>query len=135
MTVNSHKRREMPREIEVATIRKGDQFFWWLELGDLKPGVPVDPLLWNQAERIRAGKVSAAIGADNQIRVQRGPADRFRILLRPMPGVLDLNQEVMIREGSRSKRVQFDGSLEFMLEDVRRRADRKRAFWMAEVIP
>jgi predicted esterase len=135
MTVNSHKRRKMPREIEVATIRKGDQFFWWLELGDLKPGVPVDPLLWNQAERIRAGKVSAAIGADNQIRVQRGPADRFRLLLRPMQGVLDLNQEVVIREGSRSKRVQFDGSLEFMLEDVRQRADRKRAFWMTEVIP
>ena len=135
MTVNSHKRRKMPREIEVATIRKGDQFFWWLELGDLKPGVPVDPLLWDQAERIRAGKVSAAIGADNQIRVQRGPADRFRLLLRPMAGVLDLNQEVVIREGTRSKRVQFDGSLEFMLEDVRQRADRKRAFWMTEVIP
>ena len=52
-----------------------------------------------------------------------------------MQGVLDLNQEVVIREGSRSKRIQFDGSLEVMLEDVRQRADRKRAFWMTEVIP
>ena len=135
MSVSTHQRREMPREIEVATIREGDQFFWWLELGELKPSVPVDPILWNQAERIRAGKVTAAINADNQIRVQRGPADRFRVLLRPMPGALDLNQQIIIREGTRSKRVQFDGSLEFMLEDVRQRADRKRAFWMSEVIP
>ena len=135
MSLKSHQRREMPREIEVATIREGDQFFWWLELGELKAGVPVDPILWDQADRIRAGKVVAAIGADNQIRVQRGPADRFRLLLRPMSGALDLNQEVIVREGSRSKRLQFDGSLQFMLEDVRQRADRKRAFWMTEVIP
>ncbi len=135
MSVSSHRRRDMPREIEVATIREGDQFFWWLELGSLKPGVPVDPILWEQAERIRAGKVTAAINVDNQIRVQRGPADRFRLLLRPMPGVLDLNQQIVIREGTRSKRLQFDGSLQVMLEDVRQRADRKRAFWMTEMIP
>jgi hypothetical protein len=125
----------MPREIEAATIREGDQFFWWLELGALKPGVAVDPILWDQASRIRAGKVTAAIGPDNQIRVQRGPADLFRLQLRPMAGILDLNQEVIVREGSRTKRVQFDGSLRTMLEDVRQRADRKRAFWMTVVIP
>jgi len=135
MSLGSHRRRAMPREIEAATIREGDQFFWWLELGALKPGVAVDPILWDQASRIRAGKVTAAIGPDNQIRVQRGPADLFRLQLRPMAGILDLNQEVIVREGSRTKRVQFDGSLRTMLEDVRQRADRKRAFWMTVVIP
>jgi len=135
MSLGSHRRRAMPREIEAATIREGDQFFWWLELGTLKPGVAVDPILWDQASRIRAGKVTASIGPDNQIRVQRGPADLFRLLLRPMTGILDLNQEVIVREGSRTKRVQFDGSLRTMLEDVRQRADRKRAFWMTVVIP
>ena len=79
--------------------------------------------------------MTAAIGPDNQIRVQRGPADLFRLQLRPMAGILDLNQEVIVREGSRTKRVQFDGSLRTMLEDVRQRADRKRAFWMTVEIP
>ena len=78
MSLKSHQRREMPREIEVATIREGDQFFWWLELGELKAGVPVDPILWDQADRIRAGKVVAAIGADNQIIIIKQTALGFQ---------------------------------------------------------
>ena len=135
MSLASHRRKAAPRDIEVATMRSGDQFFWWLELGELKPGVGIDPILWDQASRIRAGKVIASIGTDNQIRVQRGPVDQFRVLLRPQEGVLDLSKEVIIREGNRVKREQFDGSLEFMLEDTRQRADRKRPFWMAVSIP
>ena len=117
-------------------MRAGDQFFWWLELGELKPGVGIDPILWDQATRIRAGKVSASIGADNQIRVQRGPADQFRVLLRPLDGILDLNKQVIVSEGNRTpKRIDFDGSLEFLLEDTRQRADRKRPYWVSVSIP
>ncbi|MGI9470994.1 MAG: alpha/beta hydrolase [Rubripirellula sp.] len=135
MSLASHRRKPQPRDIEVATMRSGDQFFWWLELGELKPGVGIDPILWNQASRIRAGKVTASIGADNQIRIQRGPADQFRVMLRPQAGVLDLNKQVIVGEGNRSKREQFDGSIEFMLEDTRQRADRKRPYWMSVSIP
>ena len=135
MRLPSHNRRNIPLDIETATIRTGDQFFWWLELIDLKEGVPVDPILWEQAERIRAGKISASIGVDNQIRLKSGPADRFRILLRPQEGI-DLNQEVVVRYGTASpKRFFFDGELQTMLEDVRQRADRKRAIWMTADIP
>ena len=135
MLLPSHARKESPLDIEVATIRTGDQFFWWLELGQLKEGVPVNPILWDQAERIRAGKISASIGVDNQIRLKNAPADRFRLLLRPQVG-LDLNQEVVVRYGTVSpKRFFFDGELKTMLEDVRQRADRKRAFWMSIDIP
>ena len=102
---------------------------------NLKEGVPIDPILWEQAERIRAGKISASIGVDNQIRLKSGPADRFRILLRPQEGI-DLNQEVVVRYGTASpKRIFFDGDLQTMLEDVRQRADRKRAVWMTAEIP
>jgi hypothetical protein len=125
----------MPIDIETATIRAGDQFFWWLELLDMKEGVSVDPILWEQADRIRAGKISASIGIDNQIRLKSGPADRFRLLLRPQDGI-DLNEEVIVRYGSASpKRCFYDGDLRVLLEDVRQRADRKRAFWMTVDIP
>ena len=135
MMLTVHRRRESPREIETVTMRHGDQFFWWLEIGDLKPGTAIDPILWDQAKRIRAAKVSASIGSGNQIRLVNGPSDSFRILLRPQEGI-DLNQPVVVRYRSRApERVEFDGSLDHMLEDVRQRADRKRPFWTSLSIP
>lgn len=126
-------RRPIPEEIDLALMRDGDQFYWWLELGPLKPDVRIDPVLWDQTSRIRSGKVSASIGADNQIRV-RGPSDQFRVLLRPQPGI-DLAKEIIIRLGTRSHRFSYDGSIATMLEDARRRADRKRAFWFEATVP
>lgn len=135
MRLPAHRRQDPPLDIETASMRSGDQFFWWLELGELKSGVAIDPILWDQATRIRAGKVSASIGTDNQIRLRSGPADQFRVLLRPQPGI-DLNQEVVVRFGSApARRAQFDGGLEVLLEDARQRADRKRPFWMVIEIP
>ena len=134
MQLPALRRRESPREIEAVTMRNGDQFFWWLELGDLKPDVAIDPILWDQATRIRAGKITASIGTDNQIRV-RGPAERFTVMLRPQEGI-DLSKEIIVRYGpTRTSRAVFEGGLEVMLEDARRRADRKRAFWITIPVP
>jgi hypothetical protein len=127
MRLTAHRRPDPPREFEVATMRAGDQFFWWLELGELKPDVVVDPILWDlEKKRIRAGKVSGKILEGNRIYVS-GPSDRFKVLLRPQPGI-DMTQRIVI--GPRSKSLEFDGTLNVMLEDARRRADRKRPFWM-----
>jgi pimeloyl-ACP methyl ester carboxylesterase len=133
MKLPAHQRRPIPRDINTASIRTGDQFFWWLEMGDLKPDVAIDPILWDQAKRIRAGKVEASIGTDNQIRIS-GPAEQFQVLLRPQEGI-DLAQPVVVRYGSRTARVEFDGSIQTLLEDARQRADRKRAFWVAIPVP
>lgn len=133
MRQSPQTRRESPREIETVTMRNGDQFFWWLELANLKQDVAVDPILWD-AKRIRAQKVSGRILEDNQIRVS-GPADRFRVMLRPQPGI-DMNERVTVRFGQRGRKMaEFDGQLKVMLEDARRRADRKRPFWMEIAIP
>ena len=134
MQAPAHGRRPIPREIETVTMRSGDQFFWWLELGALKPDVAIDPILWDQnKKRIRAGQVSAAIGNGNQVRV-RGPAENFRVMLRPQDGI-DLTKQVVVRYGSRTIRADFDGSLGVILEDARQRADRKRPFWMSISVP
>ncbi len=129
MQLPAHQRKDPPREFEVSTMRTGDQFFWWVELGDLKPDVAVDPVLWDQdKKRIRAAPVTGTIGDGNQIRV-RGPSDRIKLLLRPQAGI-DLNERIVVRYGSRPRTLEFDGKLDTMLEDTRRRADRKRPFWM-----
>ncbi|MGB7328671.1 MAG: alpha/beta hydrolase, partial [Rubripirellula sp.] len=134
MNSPAHKRRDIPEEINVSTMRKGDQFFWWLEIGDLKPDVEIDPILWDRTSKIRSAKIDASIGAGNQIRVSSAPSESFTLLLRPQPG-LDIAKEIIVRSGSRPYRFQFDGSLDTLLEDARQRADRKRAFWFRTTIP
>jgi predicted esterase len=135
MRLSSHTRQDPPREIETATMRKGDQFFWWLELGELKPDVEMDPILWDQAKRVRrAGIVSGKILEGNQVRVS-GPSDQYRVLLRPQPGI-DINDRILVRYGRGGRKtLEFDGTLDVMLEDVRRRADRKRPFWLEASLP
>ena len=133
MKLPSHRRAPMPTEFDVSTMRTGDQFFWWLEVGELNPTVAIDPILWGQAKRLRAGKVSFSAGQDNLLSVS-GPSETFRVLLRPQDDI-DLNEQVRIRFGNRTIRLDFDGSIEHLLEDVRRRADRKRGFWVSVDVP
>lgn len=129
MNASSTRRRRLPGEIETATIRQHDRFFWWLEIDEVDPNIAVDPVLWDQAERTRAAIIEASIVSDNLVRVAKVPSDAFTVWLRPMPGV-DLNQPVRLNRGGRKSSYEFDGDIETILEDVRRRADRKRAFWM-----
>ncbi len=134
MNLPAHVRKDIPQDIDTVTMREGDTFFWWLELDGLKPGTATDPILWDQAERIRGKLVSASVGAENQIRIGQGPTDRFTVWLRPGMGI-DMSKGVTVRYRSRRVDLDFDGNLEAMLEDTRQRADRKRPFWAKVVIP
>lgn len=93
----------------------------------------INPITWYEAERIRAGKIEASIGTGNQIRVS-GPADGFRVHLRPMAGI-DFAEPMRIRYGGRTQTIVPDGNVEPLLEDFRRRADRKRGTWMTISFP
>ncbi len=132
--VPTHVRTAPPKEIETATMRSGDRFFWWLEMASIKDAVAINPILWEQAERLRAGKVSASIGADNQIRIGQGPADAFTVWLSPEIG-LDMNKKISVRYHTRQSTLDYQGDLSVMLEDARTRADRKHAFWARVSIP
>lgn len=133
MNVATRVRKPIPEEFEAVTMRSGDQYFWWLELGPLKPLVDLNPVLWDQEKRKKAGPISGNVGAGNQIRFS-GPSENFTIWLRPDMG-LDLTQPVIARRGSRTTRFSFDGSLNTILEDTRQRADRKRPFWAKFEVP
>ena len=133
MKTKAHVRRPIPEQFKVSVIRQGDQFYWWLELMDLNPQFAINPILWDQAKKTRSATVSGTIGADNTIRFS-GPASSFKILLRPQPGI-DLSKTILLRFGTRTIRADYDGRLETMLEDVRQRADRKRAIWFEMLVP
>jgi predicted esterase len=134
MNVAPHRRKDIPKKIDNVTMRHGDEFFWWLELDGMKEGTAIDPVLWDQAKRIRAKKIEASVNAENQIRISQGPTERFTVWLRPEMG-LDLNETVTIRYGSRRFDHSYDRNLETLLEDVRQRADRKRPFWTKKRVP
>ena len=129
MNVKLHRRKEIPRELDLVSMRHGDEFFWWLEMNGMKEGTAVDPVLWSQAKRIRGKKIEATIQANNSIRISQGPAERFTLWLRPDMG-LDLNEQIVVRDRRRSPLYHnYDGNFTTMLEDARQRADRKRPYW------
>lgn len=134
MRLATHRRRDPPQKVETASMRQGDQFFWWVEMPEIKENVAIDPLLWDQAERVRAAKISASVGENNQIRIAQGPAERFLVHLCPEMG-LEMDKTITIRYRTRHQNVDFDGSLDVMLEDARTRAERKRPYWAKVMVP
>ncbi len=134
MMIATHRRAEPPKKIEAATMRLGDQFFWWIEMPQLLPNVVIDPFLWEQAERLRAGVLTATIGEDNQIRISQGPAEQFIVWLSPSIG-LDMTKPTVIRYRNRTIKVDFDNTLDVMLEDARSRAERKHPYWAQVTVP
>lgn len=134
MRLPAHRRQETPAEIEAATMRHGDRFFWWLEMDRIMPQVAVNPILWDQAERLRAGKISASLGNQNQIRIGQAPSERFTVWLAPHMGI-DMSQRITVRYRSRRVDLDYDGDLRVMLEDARTRADRKRPYWAKVQLP
>ena len=134
MKLPTIRRGDMPQSIEVATMRRGDQFFWWLELDGLLDQVVIDPFLWDLVDKPKAAEVAATVGGNNEIRIVRAPAQRVRVCLEPSMGI-SLDQRVVVRNDKDRATVDFDGSVDFLLEDVRTRGDRKRPFWTAVTIP
>lgn len=133
MRLSSHRRPTIPRDFTTATMREGDQFFWWLELKQLNEAVAINPIVFEHVERRRAGSIEGKILDRGAIKI-RGPARGYDVLLTPEMGI-DLAQPVVINEGTRKVTFQFDGSLEFMLEDARRRCDRQHVFWAKVSVP
>jgi hypothetical protein len=128
------RRKPPPKTIDAVTMRRGDQFFWWLELTSLSDNIAVDPILWDQTDNRRPGKIAATIGDGNQIRISQGPSDGFIVNLEPSMGIR-MDETITVRYRTRSVNLNFDGRLDFLLEDVRTRADRKRPFWAQVKIP
>ena len=129
-----HKRAAIPKKLELVSMRENDRFFWWLEWDESLPNTVLDPILWNENPRLKAAKVKASVMANNEVAISQGPANAFTVWLTPQMD-LDFGNQITIRYRSRRSDFRFDGEYETMLEDTRRRADRKRPFWGKVTIP
>jgi len=119
-----------PKEFSASTMRRWDNFFWWVELDAMPPRAMVDPVDWPPPRGTQPVITEASVTAKNGIRIRTG-AGSVRVLLSPK--TLDLNKRVNIVVNGRrvNPASQFlEPDLETLLEDVRTRGDRQHPFWV-----
>ena len=116
-----YKRDFARKEFTVTSMRPWDQFFWWVELGEIPERFVVLPANWPQP-KAKDAETEAQITQGNTIRVKT-PSENVTVWLSP---------ELSIS----TKKIAFgaSGSISCprsmcMLEDVRTRGDRQHPFW------
>lgn len=130
-----HRRGRLPEKIETVTMRRCDSSFYWIEMNQMNEDILYDPLLWKQyGIKKTAARVTGTIHQDNTIRIFRMPASQYTIWVHPQMG-LNFGETIRVQHRNRSAKIDFDSTVDVMLEDARTRGDRKRPFWAKAVIP
>ena len=127
--MNLQKRNFFPREVTASTFRSFDNFFWFVEVDQFKPGQILDPEDWKDKGGA-ALKLSARINSDSKgktsVRVRSGGGKTIVWL---SPELVDFSKPliVYVRNLGRVRDPQPD--LGVLLDDVRTRGDRQHPFW------
>jgi pimeloyl-ACP methyl ester carboxylesterase len=130
--MDKRRRDFFPKQWATATMRTGDDFFWWVELSALPGDFVVDPVDWPPKKRnFSPLSVEARISAaGDTIRIASGGAP---VTIWLSPELVDFERRFTIQvEGRRDVRGAAElapPDLAVMLEDVRTRADRQHPFW------
>ena len=129
-----HRRPELPKKIEVRTLRPTDNRFFWLRA----EGFP-KAFLRPPGSGPRPSRSGASRPMTIEARVAPGDTDRNVIQLRCgtdrttiwlNPDLIDFDKRVVVRLNGRQRHNKFlRPDLEVLLEDLRLRGDRERLFW------
>ncbi len=116
-----------PKEFEVSTMRTWDNYFWWLEVGDLPAKTIVEPSNWPPARGVRAAQLRGKVLADGDLSVPSSVNDVTLWLSAELlpPG----RRSIHVTIGGRRSNVQIQPDLSVLLDDVRTRGDRLHPFW------
>jgi len=119
----------VPEEFKCVTMRPWDNFFWWLEVGDLPEKSMIAPASWPPPRRARPFPVRGKLGLKNKVSVYSRSGETT-VWLSPelvdfsKPITVELNGRRMTRAGA-----QIEPSMRVLLEDARTRAERQHPFW------
>lgn len=121
--------RKMPKEIDCDSMRRWDNFFWWLEVDGLAPKSMVEPANWPPPRLVRPAQIKGKRLETNKITVSV-QASKTTVWL--SPELVNLNQKLVVELNTRAitpadRTVHPD--IGVLLEDVRTRADRQHPFW------
>lgn len=127
--MSRHRRKALPREFSVRTMRPTDNHFFWYEFDGMPPGMSsVD---WS-SERGRGAnpmKVGVKLTPGNTIWITSG-ATHHRLWLAPDDGLIDFDKRLSVKIGGKQKFNDFlKPDLDAMLEHLRLNGDRQRMYW------
>jgi predicted esterase len=121
------RREFFPRQFTCATMRRFDNFFWWIELSGLPSGSVVEPSNWPPPRNTQAMQVKGSITNANGLYVSTGSSS-CKVWLAPQ--IVDFTRRVnIVINGRRLNGQLAEPSLPVLLEDVRARGDRQHPFW------
>lgn len=127
--MNLQERNFYRREFAASTFRSFDNFFWFVEVDEFKPGQVLDPEDWGDKGGA-ALKLHAKINSDSKgktsVRVKSGGG---RTIVWLSPELVDFEKplNVYARNLGRVRDPQPD--IGVLLDDVRTRGDRQHPFW------
>ena len=102
-------------------MRATDNYFWWLELGEVIAKKVVHPINWDRASR---SDLEVTGRVDKNKFIVRGIDENATIWL--SPALVDFSEKISI---GRRFSAAVVPSTKVMLEDVRQRADRQHPWW------
>lgn len=117
-----------PRDFSCVTMRRTDNFFWWVELNGLPSASMVDPAAgWPPPRGTQPINVKGSLKNNNTLYVQTG-ASQVTVWISPQ--LLDISRRVNITiNGRRLNAAEIHPKIDVLLEDVRTRGDRQHPFW------
>jgi predicted esterase len=123
-----HRREFFPKKFECASMRPGDNFFWWVEVENMPAKAMVDPASWPPPAGTKEALISGSINANNTLSVKAG-AGAVSVWL--APEIIDFKEKAQVTlNGKKLGDGPFiEPDLTVLLEDVRTRGDRQHPFW------
>jgi pimeloyl-ACP methyl ester carboxylesterase len=116
-----------PRDFTCSTMRRFDNYFWWVEMGGMPDGAMVEPTDWPPKRGTQAIHVTGSITNNNGLNVRTGSA-YCNVWISPQ--MVDFGRRVnVVVNGRRLNGQLARPDLHVLLEDVRARGDRQHPFW------
>jgi len=110
-------------------MRPWDNYFWWLEVGDMPPKTVVDPVNWPPARGSRPARLRGKILESNKVLVT---ANAGSTTLWLSPTIVDFDQQLTVEINGRrvvGRDEQIRPEIDVLLEDARTRGDRQHPYW------
>ncbi len=119
--LNRQRRGDAPVELEASAMRPWDNFFWWIELGAMRPETITLPELW-PPENPKPTRIKAHRRAANRFRINTN-AENYLLWL--TPDIVDFSKRIYVN----GRKVEVAPSSRILLDDARTRADRQHPYW------
>jgi pimeloyl-ACP methyl ester carboxylesterase len=118
-------------EFECKAMREGDTYFWFFELDGLPPQMKYDPELYDQTKFGTVLKMTGDIRRQNEfLLTPRNSQIGVNATLWLSPDFFDFENPELKIDGHGDFKGTVEASTETLLNDVLRRADTLRAYWV-----